>query len=59
MARGLGGMKPPEPSHSGSGGSRNFVANFPGECWICEDRINRGDTVRYCDDEVVHAECAL
>lgn len=54
MARGIGGVG---PSRGVGGGSNAFAANFPGECWVCEERINRGDMIRYRDDEVVHEDC--
>lgn len=52
MARGM-----PSAGRGRGGSSGTFTANFPGECWQCEERIERGDQVRYQDDDVVHADC--
>jgi hypothetical protein len=35
-----------------------FEARYPGHCYLCDDHIDPGDTVRYDDDELVHNKCA-
>lgn len=34
-----------------------FQARYPGRCPSCDERIHEGDSVRYEDDELVHAAC--
>ena len=34
-----------------------FTAKYEGECENCDDPIRIGDSCRYDDDKVVHADC--
>jgi len=38
--------------------SRPFAARWDGRCGFCDEDIDVGDEVCYCEDEVVHFDCA-
>lgn len=35
----------------------SFAARVDGACGLCDVRIQEGDTVDFCDDEVCHVAC--
>lgn len=35
----------------------SFEARYPGRCAVCDERIHKGDLVKYEDDGLVHASC--
>ena len=41
------------------GPSRDFTAQYFGQCPDCDEKIEPGQLVRYADDELVHTYCAI
>lgn len=38
-------------------GTARFEARYPGVCALCDERIRKGDLLRWEGDDTVHADC--
>jgi len=38
--------------------SNPFAARYPGRCFVCDERIDEGDQIRFSDGAVAHEDCA-